>query len=55
VTADLGVELDAVTKNRVHGLIEGHENTPDKVAVVKDTTTTVGLGGAEDTEGGGIP
>jgi hypothetical protein len=35
--ADLGVELDAVTENRVHGLIKGQENTPNKVAVVKDT------------------
>jgi hypothetical protein len=37
VTAGLGVELDAVTKNRVHGMIEEHENTPDKMVVVKDT------------------
>jgi hypothetical protein len=26
VTADLRVELDAVTENKVHGLVEGHEN-----------------------------
>jgi hypothetical protein len=27
MTVGLGVELDAVTKNTVHGLIEGHKNT----------------------------
>lgn len=36
VTADLGVELDAVIENKVHGLIGGHENTSDKVPVVKE-------------------
>lgn len=36
MTAGLGVELDAVTENRVHGLVEGHENTSDKVPVVKE-------------------
>jgi hypothetical protein len=38
MTVGLGVELDAVMENMVHGLIEGHENTPDKVAVVKEDT-----------------
>jgi hypothetical protein len=36
VMAGWGVELDAVTENMVHDLVEGHENTPDKVAVVKE-------------------
>jgi hypothetical protein len=43
--ADLGVELDAVTENRVHGLIKGQENTSNKVAVVKDThSDNTGIG-----------
>jgi hypothetical protein len=33
VVARLRVELDAVTKGRIHGPIEGHENTPDKLNV----------------------
>jgi hypothetical protein len=28
------VEVDTVTKNRVHGLIKGHERAPEKLAVV---------------------
>jgi hypothetical protein len=38
VAARLRVELDAVTKDRIHGLIKGHENAPDKLAVVKGDT-----------------
>jgi hypothetical protein len=38
VTTGLGMELDAVMENRVHGLIEGHENTPYMVAIVKEDT-----------------
>jgi hypothetical protein len=36
VTVGLRVELDAITENRVHDLVEGHENTPDEVAVKKE-------------------
>jgi hypothetical protein len=35
VTAGLGVEFDAVTKDRAHGGIEVHEGAPDKLAVVE--------------------
>jgi hypothetical protein len=30
------VELDAVTENRVHGLVEGYGNTLNKLAVMKE-------------------
>jgi hypothetical protein len=36
VVACLRVELHAVTKDRVHGMIEVHENASDKVAIVKE-------------------
>jgi hypothetical protein len=36
VTTRLRVELDAITKDRIHGLIEGHENAPGKLVVVKE-------------------
>jgi hypothetical protein len=35
------VEIDVVTKNRVHGLIKGHERGPEKLVVVKGETHTV--------------
>jgi hypothetical protein len=34
------VELDTVTKDRIHGLIEGHENALDKLVVMKEDTHT---------------
>lgn len=36
MTARLRVELETITKNMIHGLVEGHENASDKLAVVKD-------------------
>jgi hypothetical protein len=36
------VELDAVTKNMVHDLIKGQENTLDKVAIMKEDNTRTG-------------
>jgi hypothetical protein len=36
VTVGLGVELDAVSENKLHSLVEGHENALDKVVVVKE-------------------
>jgi hypothetical protein len=36
------VELNAVTENRVHDLIKGHERAPKKLAVVKGGACTVG-------------
>lgn len=30
------MELETITKNMIHGLVEGHENASDKLAVVKD-------------------
>jgi hypothetical protein len=38
VTARLRVDLDAVLKNRVPDWIEGHEHTPDELAVVEEGT-----------------
>ena len=35
MTAGLGVEFDAVTKDRAHGRIEVHEGAPDKLAIVE--------------------
>jgi hypothetical protein len=35
VTAGLGVEFDAVTKDRAHGRIEVHKGAPDKLAIVE--------------------
>lgn len=34
-TTRLRMELDTITNNRVHGPIEGHENTPNKTVIVK--------------------
>lgn len=34
----LGKDLNAVTKNRVHGSIEGYKNAPDKLIIVKEDT-----------------
>jgi hypothetical protein len=36
VTAVLGVELDAVMKDKAHSAIEGHEGAPDKLAIVEE-------------------
>jgi hypothetical protein len=36
VATRLRVDLDAVTENRVHGSIKGHEGAPVKLAVVKE-------------------
>jgi hypothetical protein len=35
VTTGLGVEFDAVAKDRAHGGIEVHEGAPDKLAIVE--------------------
>jgi hypothetical protein len=35
VAARLRVERDTITKNKVHGLIQGHENALEKLVVVK--------------------
>jgi hypothetical protein len=55
--ANLGVELDAVTKDRAHGATEGHEGAPDKLAIVEEDVhnDNTELGGAGGTKGGGIP
>jgi hypothetical protein len=36
VTARLRVDLNAITKNKVHGLIEGYKDAPNKLAIVKE-------------------
>jgi hypothetical protein len=38
VTARLRVDLDAVPENRVPDWIEGHEHTPNELAVVEEGT-----------------
>jgi hypothetical protein len=35
MVARLRVELDAVTKDMIHGLIDGHKNAPNNLTVVK--------------------
>ena len=45
MTADLGVELDAVTKDRAHSAIKGHEGAPDKLAIVEDAHNDPGGNG----------
>jgi hypothetical protein len=35
VTAHLRVDLDVITKDMIHGLIEGHENATNNLTVVK--------------------
>jgi hypothetical protein len=30
------VKLDAITKERVHGVIEGHKGAPDKLSVMEE-------------------
>jgi hypothetical protein len=32
------VDLNAVTKNKVHGLIEGYKDAPNKLAIMKEDT-----------------
>jgi hypothetical protein len=49
----LRVELDAVTKDRVHGLIEGHENALDKLVVVKEDEHNKGSGTSQSQGGSG--
>jgi hypothetical protein len=36
--ADLGVELDAVRKDKTHGAIEGHRGASDKLVIVEENT-----------------
>jgi hypothetical protein len=36
VAARMWVKLDAVTKDKAHGTIEGHEVAPNKLAVVEE-------------------
>jgi hypothetical protein len=31
------VKLDAIMKDRAHGMIEGHESAPDELFVMEDT------------------
>jgi hypothetical protein len=38
VTARLRVDLNAVTKNKVHGLTKGYKDAPNKLAIVKEDT-----------------
>jgi hypothetical protein len=52
VTAWLRVDLDAVTKNRVHGRIECHESVTNKLVVVKKNTHNECRGTERSLEGG---
>lgn len=38
VVARLRMEFDTITKNRIHGSIEGHKNALDKLSVMKEDT-----------------
>jgi hypothetical protein len=48
------VDLDAVTKNRVHGLIKGHKVTLDKLVVVKGDMHNGHDGTMQSQEGVGV-
>jgi hypothetical protein len=52
VAAHLRVDLDAVTENRVHGPIKGHEGAPDNLDVVKEDTHNDPRGTGWSQEGG---
>lgn len=52
MTAWLRVDLDAVTKNRVHGRIECHESVANKLVVVKKDTHSECRGTERSLEGG---
>jgi hypothetical protein len=49
----LRVELYAVTENRVHGPIDGHENGADKLAIILEDTHSVPDRTWRSQEGGG--
>jgi hypothetical protein len=36
MTTRLRVDLNTITKNKVHGLIEGYKDAPNKLAIVKE-------------------
>jgi hypothetical protein len=38
MAARVWVKLDAVTKDKAHGAIEGHEGAPNKMVVVEEDT-----------------
>ena len=38
MTAGLGVDFNTVTKDRAHGMIEGHEVALDKLTIVEEDT-----------------
>jgi hypothetical protein len=53
VTARLRVDLNAITKNKVHGLIEGYKDAPNKLAIVKEDAHNdpVGIGRSQPRSG----
>lgn len=53
MTAHLRVDLDALTKNRVHGPIKGYKNAPDKLDVVKEDAHSDPGGTGRSQKGGG--
>jgi hypothetical protein len=53
VTARLRVDLNAITKKKVHGLIEGYKDAPNKLAIVKEDAHNdpVGIGRSQPRSG----